>query len=490
MRSSFSQTIFNRPLWLYVSDPVKLRFIVFGSLLTFLAVWFGVNIHSFGRLIELYARQRFNLGLDYAMGVIWWIILAGVIMMFAPEPRRMLLVAWTAKFVVVLILMLFFEQRYGLDGYHYFQLKLTGSHWMYEGYDWRNDSMIPSLRPTAQLGGSVVGPGIGTENSLRFALILATVMGTYYHAMKVGCAFIGLMAIWLFYRAATIALGRPAPGLFYLLAFFPSVIFWSSILGKDPLQLFFLSLYAYGGASWLAKGRLSGFWYISLGLFGSYLLRPWVALLASGALALGTLLGRCRIWQIVLLLTVFIPAGVVGGGELRHHLSFETLSVELFSTYLQTFAEGFRAESGRKGVAEVPEGSGADLPDLTGESPGGAVPLILFSGLFRPLPFDITNFSTAIAAMENSVVLSLAVVALFRMRFVYLREPLLIWTGLYILTWALLYGLIVLANFGAGARYKLQVWPFMILVLVTLCWREGRKWLDSRARGEKSMPSP
>lgn len=110
--------------------------------------------------------------------------------------------------------------------------------------------------------------------------------------------------------------------------------------------------------------------------------------------------------------------------------------------------------------------------------------------MFRPLPFDITNFSTAIAAMENSVVLSLAVVALFRMRFVYLREPLLIWTGLYILTWALLYGLIVLANFGAGARYKLQVWPFMILVLVTLCWREGRKWLDSRARGEKSMPSP
>lgn len=356
MRSSFSQTIFNRPLWLYVSDPVKLRFIVFGSLLTFLAVWFGVNIHSFGRLIELYARQRFNLGLDYAMGVIWWIILAGVIMMFAPEPRRMLLVAWTAKFVVVLILMLFFEQRYGLDGYHYFQLKLTGSHWMYEGYDWRNDSMIPSLRPTAQLGGSVVGPGIGTENSLRFALILATVMGTYYHAMKVGCAFIGLMAIWLFYRAATIALGRPAPGLFYLLAFFPSVIFWSSILGKDPLQLFFLSLYAYGGASWLAKGRLSGFWYISLGLFGSYLLRPWVALLASGALALGTLLGRCRIWQIVLLLTVFIPAGVVGGASFATTSDLRRSAWSYSQRICKPLPRAFGQSPGARGLPKCPRG--------------------------------------------------------------------------------------------------------------------------------------
>ncbi len=99
---------------------------------------------------------------------------------------------------------------------------------------------------------------------------------------------------------------------------------------------------------------------------------------------------------------------------------------------------------------------------------------MVFSGLFRPLPFDASSALVAMAAVENSVLLLLALAAIRHMRWPIICSPVFLWLATYSLTWAGAYGLVVLSNFGAGMRYKLQVLPFLVLLLLILLHPEAR----------------
>ncbi len=446
--------------------------------LTWFASWIGLNMESLGFRIG-----QPDLAVDYGMGVFWWFVFAVAILSLADESRRMLLLAWVVKFVVVLIFMLFYEQHYGLDAYTYFWLKLTGQHWLYPGVDFRED-MIPVFRPVYATGTGhrLVGstdccPSIGSENIIRFSLLVASITGPFYHAMKVAFAFMGLMGVWFFYRAVVVAMERPCPAMFYLLAFFPSILFWSSILGKDPLQFLFLGLYAYGASLWLVEGRLGAVPYLAIGLMGSYLLRPWISVMGAAALFLATLLGRCRAWQVGLTVAVAAPLLLYAGQQALSLFVTGPVDVTLAIEAMTTTSRGYASvdATGVKGV---------DFSST--DAMVGSWPLAFFAGLFRPLPFDITNLFTALAAVENTVVLSLAFAALFRFRFSYLRDPLILWPLLFTLMWTSIHGFIVLVNFGSGVRYKLQMWPFFLLLLICLTHEEGRKLLASRQAAWKN----
>jgi len=282
-------------------DDTRLKWCLSFVALVGIVVWISLNVRALGFRIG-----QPELELDYTMGVLWWIVFALGILIFSGDSRRMLLLAWIGKFFVVLVLMLFYERHYGLDAYSYFKVTLTGEFFLYPGHDFRTD-LVPSILQMRGESGKLSAGGLGTENTLRFMLMIGSVTGPFYHAMKVAVAFLGLLGVWWYYRAVVIALGRPYPAAFYLLAFFPSIIFWSSILGKDPFMFFFLGIYAYGGALWLIRGRPAALWWVGLGLFGTYLVRPWMALMAGAVLLLATLLGRSRGWQVGFVLVVAIP---------------------------------------------------------------------------------------------------------------------------------------------------------------------------------------
>jgi len=57
---------------------------------------------------------------------------------------------------------------------------------------------------------------------------------------------VGFIAMYIFYRTAVIFLHHEDKRLFYTLALFPSIVFFSSILGKDPIVLLGIALYVYG----------------------------------------------------------------------------------------------------------------------------------------------------------------------------------------------------------------------------------------------------
>lgn len=453
--------------------------------LAWLAVWLGLNVHSLG---VRFAYLQQNIGLDYAMGVFWWMILAAVLLLVGGESREMLLLAWVGKFVVTLVAMLFYEQHYGLDSYTYFETRLTGRNQYCTQFDF-NEDLLPSFTYQETSETSRLSCSIGAANSARSVMWVGLVTGPYFHAIKVGYAFLGLLGIWGFYGAVVVALGRPYPPAFYLMAFFPSIIFWSSIFGKDPLQFLFQGLYAYGGAIWLAEGRLAALGALVVGLLGSYIIRPWIAIMGGMALALATLLGRCRPWQTALVFAVCTPVVIMASSQLqldKIEVSGQALSSlaaqEMLVEFIRSKTEGVAADTKTSG------GSGDDLSKLTGDGDAlvSNLPVAIFSGLFRPLPFDITNPFTALAAVENTVILALAISAVFHLRREYVRDPFLLWTVSYVLLWTSTHGFIVMANFGSGVRYKLQVMPFLLMAILLLAHREGRALLyreNLRRRG-------
>jgi len=450
------------------------------------SAWLSLSVRDLGVLII----SQPEIELDYAMGVLWWGVVAFGILAFGGDARRMLLVAWVGKFFVALIAMLFYEYYYPLDSTGYHRVMKTGREDTFPGVDFREDLMPSLTEAPPAVDGVTFGSVVQTANWFRVLMLVGSVTGPFYHSLKVAFAFLGLLGIWYFYRAVVVALGRPYPPAFYLLAFFPSIIFWSSILGKDPLQFLFAGIYAYGGAIWLVQGRPAAGWFLGVGLLGSYLLRPWLSTIGLATLFLATLLGRCRRWQVGLMLLAGTTLPLLSLGPLQAqtllHLDFD--QAQAFVTgQLQVF--DILEMRGLSMAEETLQSSGSGVAFEPNTPVQGKMPLVMFSGLFRPLPFDITNPFTALAAIENTVILLLALLALFRFRWGYLRDPLVLWPTMYCLIWTTLYGFIVMANFGSGARYKLQIWPFLLMVILLLTHRKGRALLESRLPQKKLKPN-
>lgn len=434
------------------------------------AVWIGYHIRDLGFRIDQPA-----IGLDYAMGVIWWIVLAVGLVWLGGVDRNLLLAGWLAKFFVVLVAMLFYEQRYGLDAYHYFRTTITGQHFMYQGVDWREEWYHVFRDPTRGLQENRLGQG--TDNMIRMVMFLSLVVGKYYHALKVVFAFFGLLGSYAFYRAVVVMLGRSVPIAFYWLTFFPSILFWSSILGKDPLIFMILGLVAYGAARMLVRGELKGFFIASGGLILAFNVRPWTAVMAAGCLVLAVFLRRGHIIQRLAIVMIALPALLYAWEPIAKRFHIEDLkSVERL--YVQ-LTEGQDVKS--EWTAYTAEFGGSsranEAMELAQQMQGGnlsrALPIVVFSGLFRPLPFDARNIFSGLAALENTLLLLLVLLAFWRLKWSTVRDPVVIWAVSYCVLWSTLHGAILLANFGAGVRYKLQMVPFMVMILFLLLHREG-----------------
>lgn len=450
-------------------DSLKAEVLVLLGLALTATVWIAYHIQDLGFRIG-----QPSIGLDYAMGVLWWAVLAVGLLWFGGEDRKLLLLGWVAKFFVVLVAMLFYEQRYGLDAYLYFKTSVTGEHWITPGYDWREEWYL-FTDPTR--GEDTYRVGQGTEHMIRIVMLLSLIVGKYYHALKVVFAFFGLLGCWAFYRAVVVILGRRVPSAFYCLVFFPSILFWSSILGKDPLILLTLGIVAYGAARMLVRGEVAGFGIVGAGLFLAFNVRPWTALMAACGLVLAVLLQRGHILLRLTIVAVALPAFLFAWEpvqkrfEIEDMKSFERLYVKLtegqdvkseWTAYTAEFGGSRRAAEAMQVAEQMRSGNYR-----------GVLPRVIFSGLFRPLPFDARNSFSGFAAVENTALLALVLLAIWRLRWTMIRDPVIVWAVFFCILWAALHGAIVMANFGAGVRYKLQMLPFMVIVLFLLLHPAG-----------------
>lgn len=429
-------------------EPVVLGFLLASAgMLAVLSVdQFVPPLGTHQGLGHYYRIPQDDMPTDFRVGFLWGVVLWLSLLVWPVRnaDKRALLHIWLVKMVVVLGAIVVMESLYdGQDAFYYFGQPQR------EGFRWPGFTF-----------------GDGTSNIISLSWLHQQVMPARYHAMRVSFAMVGLIAIYVYYRAAVRFLGREDIRVLYLLALFPGILFWSSILGKDPVMLLGISLYAYGvvGIHTHRRAGLKRLAYaipLAAGIALASLIRVWLGPILIAPLAVFVLFGVRNILVRVLMVMV-----VAGAFARVISLTNETFNVETREDLVErTDDVSHRWSDGAEsaGGSSLSVTRFQDLGTMVKFAPFGA-----FTALFRPLPGEVLNSFGLLAGLESLVLLALLLRATKRTRWRELKQPLILWASTLILIWAVVYGFASIQNLGTAVRWKLQVLPLLVGLLCYL----------------------
>jgi hypothetical protein len=365
---------------------------------------------------------------DYVTAFCWAMVLGACVVFFpvTKKDRSGLLFVWFVKIIVTLGFMLVYENNYmGLDSYNYFSRP-------------QNDAFL--LTPRSFYGTSLVD---------NIVWIHQSILPHSYHMLKVSFSFIGMISIYIFYRAVVIFIQREDVRVFYILSLFPSILFWSSIVGKDPFILLGLSLHVYGVVAW--NNNKSGRYFIVLilGIIFASLVRIWMAPIFLIPIIVLVLFGKHSIGAKAIVTLIITAIMFVSAIKLQQVFLVESLNdiVAATNDLSHKFARGNTV-----------------LTQATFSSFGSIAqyaPIGMFTALYRPLPGEAMNLFGVFAGIENLFLLGLSFLALKRSRFSDMKDPVILWAIAIIIVWSFSYGFISY-NLGTIARYKSQILPLLL----------------------------
>jgi hypothetical protein len=404
-----------------------------GVLVGVVAVYFLIGVTEWGHNIP-----STTIASDYTVALAWCIAIAFSILLWpvADQDKKVLLILWAARCLVTLGVMLLYEDIYGLDAYTYF----TESNGTY--YNMEN-----------------VGFGLGTGNVGLMTWWMNNYLPVFnsYHAIKVIFSLIGLLGLYLFYRGITFYSGKSHPKLLLICGLFPSLVFWSSILGKDPVVMFGICLYSWGMLCWMRSQKsiiyLIG---IILGVLLSSWIRPWtgmILLIPSMMVVIFSIRG-------VFLRGFYLVCISLGINEFFYvfiaHFNLVSVDVLVKKTNILSKAWSF----GGSGQIAPDFGSVSDMLFFA--------PIGMFTALFRPLPGEILNLFGSLAGLENAFLCVLLALSIYRFRFAKLKDPAVVWALSLIFVWSFVYSYVSYQNLGSAFRFRLQVLPVLLVALLYL----------------------
>jgi hypothetical protein len=373
----------------------------------------------------------------FAMGL--FVLL--VALPFPALEKRALLILWSVKCLVMLGLMLLYEWNYPLDAYFYFD--------MAQKHDLEIDG---------------TGFGRGTENLIALLWHMEhNVFRTYsYHSYKVFLSFVGLAGIYAFYRGLKHVSERVNPKLLLQIGLFPSILFWTSILGKDPINSFAICLFFYSALSIIKSPKPIYFLIMAFSLWLTALIRVWlVPILLVPLLIYQIVKIRSKIAKLVLLAVLLV------GGMYSMRYAGKSLAIES--------AEALTGQVNQVSRNWNRGGGATDIPRL--DSIGAMIqflPIGMATALFRPVPGEVMNLFGLIAGLENLFLLYL----LFRsIRNYYRGEefPPIVTLGIaFVICWSVLYAFLSPQNLGAAVRFKLQVLPMILVTLLAMAYPSAK----------------
>jgi hypothetical protein len=384
---------------------------------------------------------------DYAWGIGWacTLFLSIFVWPVSWKHKKLLAAGWLVKCFMALVVMLPYEQQYwGLDCWTYFQ---------------RAHSGLAELSPRLMRGGADLVIWLGSLH--------LKIGPDSYQAMKLSFAMIGLVAVYLFYRAGELLVGRYSPFVFWALLLYPSVLFWSSILGKDPLILAAISLNVWGVVNVAVRGRNRHLIAVTAGVGAASAVRIWMGpiLVLPCLFVLGARIRHVG-WRITAVLFIACSLSILAPATIDR-LQLDKAADLLEAT--RTINEGWRSNSSLQVDAEI---NSWDLLLSTPEK--------VFIAFFRPLPGDVPNLFGTLAGFENLVLLLLSAWALLRLRLRYFRNPMFLWATVLLLTWGLAYSVIAYKDLGTAVRFKLQVLPILLGMIGYLIRQPVRRQVHER----------
>ena len=328
------------------------------------------------------------------------------------------------------------------------------------------------------LGGRFVGTGfLNLFTGVVYTLIGPTKLGGF-----LVFSWLGFWGLYLCYRAFRIGCPEGNARRYAALVFFlPSLLFWPSGIGKDAWMIFAVGLSAYGAARVLAGAR-GGFLALVLGLTASSVVRPHVAALMVGSLAVAYLFRRTARERRTALTPV-----VKGAGALV--MVAITLVVALQAqSYLHV-------DSLSGGVGQALNSVQQQSSQGHSQFSVGSNPVsILFTAstlLFRPFPWEAGSVQALGASAEGIFMFWLVIRSRRRIRGALrsaFRRPYVAFSLFYLLGFLLAFSRI--SNFGIVARERVQVIPFALVFLAmpAALPKRALTWQERARVGRSSGP--
>lgn len=336
-------------------------------------------------------------------------------------------------------------------------------------HDWRR------LQLPVSVGRSAGTRFIEVLTSLVFAPYFPTILGGFI--MFATIAFLGQM---LFYAAFRRAMPHRRLKLYAMAMFFlPSLIFWPSSIGKESALMLFIGLTVYGAVLMFEGKWLASVPVVAAGLGLTAAVRPHVAALLAGALVLSLVFGRMprlkggRFTRFVMIAIamagLFAMAAAVTA---RFGVGLNAQEVEEFTQLV----EGQTETGGSSFDAETVT-SPMQLPEAT------------IRVLYRPLLHEAHNLQARLSSIESTILLGLTFLFLPRMirnlkmirRYPYLAFS-VVFTGGFVIAFS------SIGNAGILSRQRVQVIPFVMVILITLTMK--RADLDAEVPEEAESPRP
>jgi len=309
----------------------------------------------------------------------------------------------------------------------------------------------------------------GTNFIIFIASYLFLLIGP---SLAAAIVLFGMVSFWgefllycAFVRAFPAADRRLAALAIFL---FPSVVYWTAMLGKDALMLFAIGLIAYGVAR---RFDANGWFAIVLGSALASMIRPHIgAFLAISLFAtyiISDLRQRRQVIGLKLLLfPIFIIVCLGMATYARESLDLNSLDDA------QAMAE-FAHEHDNVG----------------GSAFGGeTTPVDRFAGapllMFRPFPWEANKASVLVASCEGLALF----IFVFRRRTGLLRllrnarsTPLVVFAGCFFTIFSMVFSL-SLSNFGLLVRQRVMVLPLVLMLLVAAGPSVTRQGIRGRLR--------
>ncbi len=248
--------------------------------------------------------------------------------------------------------------------------------------------------------------------------------------------------------------------------FLPTIVYWPSSIGKEALMFLFLGLASYGAAGLVRDHKMKWILIFVLGIAGAAAIRPHVALLLVGSLAVAMVF-RKRPSGEAFSFKRLIAIGAIG------IVLVAIVSVAAAKFGIDT-SSGLSTTSGIGRVIDDVEvntsggGSGTEGKIISNplEFPGGLVKV-----LFRPFPTEASTPQVLASSLEGMLLMGLLLWRLVpmvknarRIR----RYPYILYTFVFTIGFVIAFS--SFNNFGLLARQRSQVMPFLLAVIIALGW--------------------
>jgi hypothetical protein len=322
--------------------------------------------------------------------------------------------------------------------------------------------------------------GVMNAGVVRIGLLFNLICFDSFLALALWYSLFAFWGLWKLYQVFIYFYPSMYKEMGYVIMFYPSAIFWTSSILKDPLCIGALGLLVYSVTSIF-------FWYknivrhviiATVCATMVYIIKPYIIIAFAPALLFWLFMQynyKIKSSLVRRFLAIFAVAISVFGGNLLFTSLTSSETTKRFSS--EAIAESIKEQG--KNFNVTSGGSKFSLGTFDPSPMGMAkmFPKAVNASLFRPYLWEVRNPLMLISALESCILLLTTIIILFRFRFnifrifnIILSEPFVLFSLVFTIIFAGAVGLSTL-NFGALVRYKTPCLPFFGLVLAVLWYK-------------------